>query len=411
MVSADVQSDENVAKGKREAPMAEPSTEYLPPRLEAPYATYQPILAGSSATHGNFYQQNSFNQPQNGPSAQPYEYNRYTGVQPLHNIDSNDLGNGLHPGPPYNHQLSGGFNGNNGAPNSYGQFNKFQGSNSQENAPTYGSYNGYGQSLTVYGGNGGNGFSNQNNGGEYEYSTIKASHFGNGGSNYENSFYGSQQPINSGNPSFNSGGPSFASGNSAFNSGGPSFTSGNSGFNSESNKYPSSAPLVSNPPAYANGVKGLGHYTQTSPISNLNTQTLKNSRPLALTPSHQTRKNPPSFLTESRPQNFRPSFLLGSSVIPQQPEYNQPSLTSLGGNNQFNAPPAVPLIEQYASPHSVGALPLAQREYLPPSSAQFVNSYQNDLSQAIPLTSYGVPDTIIYTKSSLYDGNYGQQQI
>lgn len=349
MVSADVSSDENVAKGvKREAPMAEPSVEYLPPRLEAPYATYQPILAGGSVPHTSFYQSptpssfyqsptpSSFYQSSAPSSAPAYEYNRFTGVQSLSPVESNDLGNGQHPGPPYNNNQysNGGFSNNNnnnvrGGNSAYGGFTKY-GQNSQANfATNYALGNGFGQSLNVY----------ENNAPNFDqYSTLKENSFGNPGSGFDNSFYG--------NPSF-----------------------------STENKYPTSAALVSNEPAYAAGVKGLRHYTQSAPVSNLNTQTFKNSRPTALQPAHLARK-PPSFLSEARNPNFRPSFLLGSSVLSSTPDYNQPTLTSLGTSNQY-LPPTQQITEQYIAPQSLGSLPL-QREYLPAfnSASNFANSYQ-----------------------------------
>lgn len=384
MVSADVTSDDNIAKGKREAPMAEPSTEYLPPRLEAPYATYQPILAGSNSAQQGFYQQSPFNQIAATPAPAPaYEYSRYAGVLPLQTVDNNDLGNGLHPGPPYsgrfgsnggyanaNANANGNFNSNintntvqpNGNTYTYGSYIKYN----QNGFPTsYAQFNGLGQHLQVYNGNG-----YENNAGNLDqYSTIKNNHFDGSNSGYDNSFYGN-----------------------------PSFTG-------SANKYPSSAALISNEPVYASGIKGLGHYSSTIPVSNLNTQTLKNSRPVALTPVHQQRK-PSTFLSESRSPNFRPSFLLGSQVLSSTPDYNnQPTLTSLGTGNQY-IPPTQQIPQEYA-PQSIGNLPLAQREYFPSTVSDFGNNYQT-FNQPDP--SYGLPETIIYTKSSLFGEQYGPPQ-
>lgn len=420
MVSADVTRDDKVAKGKREAPMAEPSTEYLPPRLEAPYATFQPLTVNhGGAPQPSYFQQSAFNQqsPFNDPpsfneqspfnqppSGQPvgppvgppapapaYEYSRFAGVIPLQGIDNNELGNGINqepynnnPGPPYFNNVygvSGAYTEGNsyGGVNSYGNFIKYGQGNVRSN---YGPTNGLGQSLNVYN-------ENQfgNNGGNFEqYSTIKNSHFGNSGSNFgQNSFVANQ-----------------------------------------ANKYPSSASLRSNqPPSYASGVKGLGHYSQ--PLTHLNTQTLKNSRPVALQPAHQQRK-PPTFLQDSKNPNFRPSFLLNSQVLSSTPEYGQPTLNSLGTTNQY-IPPTQPIPEQliaqpiaqqyaqpidgqylqpvheqYTAPQSLGQLPLAQREYLPPVTPNFVNSYQQLSEQP----GYGLPETIIYTKSSPYAERYTQ---
>lgn len=415
MVSAEVLSDDNVAITKREAPMAEPSTEYLPPRLEAPYATYQPILAGNphqtsfyqnaysqqqqngySQQQQNAYsqqqQQNAYNQQQNAynqaavvsTAATPYEYNRYTGVVPLSAVDNNDLGNGLNPGPPYGNgynELSSGYGQSNsysGGPNSYGNYGRYS-----QNAPYNGvgqstqinSYgqsnqvNGLGQSLNVYGGSG----YTSNAGNFDQYSTIKGS-FGNSAANVDNSYYG--------NPSFGS----------------------------VENRYPSSAALVSNEPVYGTVPKGLHHYPQgPQQVSHLNTQTLKNSRPVALQAAHLVRK-PPPFLGDAKNPNFRPSFLLGSSVLTSTPDYNQPSLTSLGTTAQYLAP--TQSIPQEYVPQSIGNLPLAQREYLPPQQPNFISSYQNpgNLVQSPPGASYGLPETIIYTKSSLYGEQYGPSQ-
>lgn len=403
MVSAEVLSDNNVAKTKREAPMAEPSTEYLPPRLEAPYATYQPILAGNPS-QTSFYQQNAYNQPsaynqpnsfdqpnaynQRAPApapvstpSTPYEYNRYTGVLPLSSVENNDLGNGLNPGPPYSNgynELSagysqgGGYNGGgyNGA-NSYGNYARqnalFNGA-SQRTQINSNQVNSLGQSLNVYGGTG----YTSNAGNFDQYSTIRGQ-FGNSAANVDNSFYG--------NPSYGS----------------------------VENRYPSSAALISNEPVYVTSPKATQQYPQA--VSNLNTQTLKNSRPIALQPAHLVRK-PPPFLGDAKNPNFRPSFLLGSSVLTSTPDYNQPSLSSLGTTAQYLAPTqSIP--QEYAlQQQSIGNLPLAQREYLPPAQPNFINSYQNpgNLVQNPPAASYGLPETIIYTKSSLYGETYGPSQ-
>lgn len=414
MVSADVTSDDNVAKGKREAPMAEPSTEYLPPRLEAPYATFQPITVGNNGPQTSYFRQPAFTNQQTPFSQQPsfggqspfnepltgspapapaYEYSRFAGVLPLQTVDNNDLGNGINqepynnnPGPPYYNNIygvSGAYTEGNsyGGANSYGSFIKYGEGNIRTN---YGSYNGAGQSLNVYSGN-----QFGNNGGSYDqYSTIKNSHFGNSGANFDqNSFIGNQ-----------------------------------------ANKYPSSALLRSNQqPSYAAGVKGLRHYT-SQPVSSLNTSPLKNSRPIALQPAHQQRK-PPTFLQDTKNPNFRPSFLLGSQVLSSTPDYNQPTLNSLGTTNQYIPPTqsipehliAQPIPqqygqqpfvgqyiqslqpEQYSAPQSLGELPLTQKEYLPASAPDFVNSYQ-----AAGQSGLALPETVIYTRTSPYTERYTQ---
>lgn len=430
MVFAEMASDDDsVAKEKREAPMAEPSTDYTPPRLEAPYATYSPLLANENAPQASYYQSSPFNQGPTTPSADvPYEYSRYTGVIPLPPVDGNDLGNGLRPGPPYgltppayngnagrnayginNNNNNNGFNGGNngfgsnngnGYSGTYGQFIK-NGQNAQgQFATSYAQQNGLGQSLAVYGGN------------------------GNGNNNAQNpGFYAGQPSLNIKGP-FNNPSP-FSNNNNnnpnSFNNPSPLNGPGPSNFDipfygnlSPDAKYPSTAALVSNELSqYGPGGKG---YNQPQP---LNTQALKNSRPIALTPSHLQRKPPPSFLNDQKNPNFRPSFLLGSSVLSSTPDYEQPTLTSLGTLNpyltqqqNFQLIPA----EQYAPPISMGSLPLSPRDYLPAPQPQFLSGYQSfdnfggQIQQQTPVTSYGdaLPETIIYTKSSLYGERYGQ---
>lgn len=419
MVSADVSNDDNVSKGKREASIAEPSTGYLPPRLEAPYATYQPITVGGNAPTAQYFQSTPFNQhPSAAPAASPaYEYNRNSGFIPLQTVENNNLGNeiysrtsyNINPGPSYDNNIygvSGAYTESNsyGGVNSYGSFVKY----GQDNVPVnYGPSNG--QSLKTY--NGGNGF--ENNAGHFEqYSTIKNSHFDNDVSNVDSSFYRNQA---------------------------------GSGEGVHESKYPTSAALLSNPPSYASGVKGLGHYKQSIPVSNLNTHTetqaVRNSRPVAITSAHLTRKQP-SFLSEPKNSNFRPSFLLGSQVLPSTSVYNQqfnqqlshpftqpstqqftqqftqpltqhryqppnqPTSTSLGTTNEYlpptqTLPEQYQVPEQYSAPPSFGEIPLTQREYLPPSTSNFVNSYQASVQ---PMDFYGLP------KTSLYGERYGPPQ-
>lgn len=134
MVSADVSNDDNGAKGKREAPMAEPSTDYLPPRLEAPYATYQPITVGATIPQTQYYQQQSpYSQQSAGASGSSgpigpispvsqvpvYDYGRY-GVVPLQNLDNNDISNDLSQGQQYNSNSESTFNNNPGYNNNPG---------------------------------------------------------------------------------------------------------------------------------------------------------------------------------------------------------------------------------------------------------------------------------------------------
>lgn len=427
--------DDSAAKEKREAPMAEPSTDYTPPRLEAPYATYSPLVANENAPRAAYYQATTFNGGPTTPSAAPaYEYNRYVGVIPLPPGDGNELGNGLKPGPPYNNAPYGltppGFNGdagrnlydnNNNNNNGYGRSNnhnnngngfngqydtfaKYGGQNSQgQYATSYAQLNGLGPSLTVYGENG-QGNKNNNNPGSYTGQTsldIKSP-------------YNSPSPFSNSPNSYNS--PGSFNNPSPFNgASGPSNFDGSFYGNPLSDaKYPSAGALVSNEPQYGPGGKGF------NPPQPLNTQALKNSRPAALIPPHLQRK-PASFLNEQKNPNFRPSFLLGSSVLSSTPDYNQPTLTSLGELNPFlTQPQNIQLIpnDQYGPAINMGSLPLAQRDYLPVApQPQFLSGYQpidnfggQIQQQQTPVTSYGeaLPDTIIYTKSSLYSERYGQ---
>lgn len=469
MVFADAASDDDSAAiEKREAPMAEPSTDYTPPRLEAPYATYSPLLANENAPQAAYYQSTTFNNGPTTPSDSPaYEYNRYVGVIPLPPVDGNDLGNGLKPGPPYNNAPYGltppafdgnpgrnpyeiniinnnnnnnGFgrnnnNNNNGNGNGngdgfgrngpYDTFAKYGGQNTQgQYATSYAQMNGLGPSLSVYGENG-HGNKNNNNPGFYAGqppSNIKGP-------------YNNPSPFSNNPGSFNSPG-SFNNNPGSFNSPGsfnnPNSFNNPSPFNGASGptnyldnqfygnplsdaKYPSTSALVSNDPQFGPGGKG---YNQPQPQP-LNTQALKNSRPAALIPPHLQRK-PPSFLNDQKQNpNFRPSFLLGSSVLSSTPDYDQPTLTSLGELNQFLQQQNIQLIPngQYAPAINMGNLPLVQRDYLPaPPQPQFLNGYQSpdnfggQIPQQTPVTSYGeaLPDTIIYTKSSLYSERYGQ---
>lgn len=416
--------DDKAVKGKREAPMAEPSTDYTPPRLEAPYATYSPLLANGNSPQ-SYYQSSSFSQQGPTTPAVPYEYNRYTGVIPLPSVDGNDLGNGLKPGPPYNDvyglqppafngNLPGrnAFNQNNG----YGGFGNNNGYNAANVGPGYDAFNKYnnqnapGQHATSYA---------QLNGlGPHPHSGPSLNVYGENGNAHNPGFYGGQPSLevkgqfNAGHGQFNAPSP--------FNNAGPSnYGSPVYGNPSPDVKYPSTAALVANEPGrYVPSGKYNTEYNQPQQIS-LNTQAPKNSRPVALTPPHLQRK-PASYLNDPKNPNFRPSFLLGSSVLSSTPAYEQPTLTSLGTLNPYLSQPQqnIQLIPnvQYSPPLLMGSLPLAQRDYLPAPQPQFLNGYQaldnfggQQLPQQAPVTSYGdaLPETIIYTKSSLYSERYG----
>lgn len=87
-------------KGKREAPMAEPSTEYLPPRIEAPYATYSPVQFQSLGENGQntspYYLANTYNSP--APTSLDFgsDFNNY-GAEALQSLEQrgNEIGSEL----------------------------------------------------------------------------------------------------------------------------------------------------------------------------------------------------------------------------------------------------------------------------------------------------------------------------
>lgn len=85
------------SKGKREAPMAEPSTEYLPPRIEAPYATYSPVQLQSLGENGQntspYYLPNAYNSPTPTSLNFGSNFNNY-GVESLQSFEQrgNEIG-------------------------------------------------------------------------------------------------------------------------------------------------------------------------------------------------------------------------------------------------------------------------------------------------------------------------------
>lgn len=311
-------------KGKREAPMAEPSTEYVPPRIEAPYATFSPLQSlGENIPQASYFLSNSYGIP----SAQTPYFDR----NPANEPNGNDLGQGLNPPPqPYNNIYDGPIP-------QYANVIPLEtaGSNSA-------SYNNYPNNYPNY-----EGFPVFKNEPNQKFAQSSATFFGN---------------------------PSFG----------------------VSNGSPSTAALVSNQPSYATTTKGLGYYASPQNLeSKYYSQGIKNNRPVALQPAHLQRKQP-SFLTDNQHQNsFRPSFFLGSSTLTSTSEYNsrsnnnnQPSLTSLGTTNQYISPIQSSQPYQYTS---------TQPKVLFP-----------------PSTSYGFPDTIVYsrdnTNSPIYGPIYGKPQ-
>lgn len=330
MAMADV-SNENGVKGKREAPMAEPSTEYLPPRIEAPYATYSPVqlqsLGEGAQQPPSFYFSNSYNSPTNAAANFGPNINHYA-LPPLEH-SGNDIGNGLSQSvSSFNDAYN--YGGLNNAANIYG------------NAATHLSRFNRLNEPDLYGNSNTNG-----------YSDFKSD-------SKNNSPYYGNVPYSSPN-----------------------------GFNIGFSNGPISSALTSsNPPSYAVGVKGLGHYTQPVPVSNLHTNPLKNSRPVALTAANALRK-PPSFIGEANSQSsFRPSFFLGSSYVSSTSDYSQPSLTSLGTTNQY-----IPPSNQFIATQT--------RNYLSPVMSAFTNNNQLPINYATkpPGTSYGIPDAFVYARN------------
>lgn len=257
-------------KGKREAPMAEPSTEYLPPRIEAPYATYSPVHLQSLGENGQntspYYLPNTYNSPAATSLNFVSDFNNY-GVEALQNLEQrgNEIGSDM------SQSVS-------GPSSAYAYGNLHNVANIYGNsAPHLSAFNRLSGSETDFVG-----------------PRQRDPYYGNAASASPNRFVEYNSVIN---------GPKQS-------------VSGSS----------------TSPPNYATGVKGLGYYTQ--PVSDAHESPLRNSKPVALTSANLSRKPSSSFIGEQDSQSsFRPSYFLGSSFVSSTSNY-QPSLTSLGTGNQ-----------------------------------------------------------------------------
>lgn len=400
ILASENETAENV-KEKREAPIAEPSIDFLPPRPEAPYYNFTPLVKtlnfASSNSNPTYYVPEAYEPTvatpeQPFPSQAPYStattfpssLGYGNSEQLVAPINSNELGNGYLQ-----------------STQSFSTFNVPQTAyRTSINHPAYSSGK----------------FNNVNNVNGHVNS------YGVPTSTLLNRLNNGASPVgnNYGNVYRYAGGNSFTSdpnnqqlfGNNALN-GGSSF-----GFGSGYSNGPTSAALISNQSPQLTVTKGLGHYGQSFPVSNLNTQQLKNSRPIALQAPHQVRKPQPAFIGSDNNNKFydnnnpfKPSAFLGSQVLSSTPEYaaqigQQPTLSSLGTFNQYFPP------EQYLASQQ-------SREYLPPAQipANYPSNYKLVLKP--PSTSYGIPDNrlVTYSRSDsepslseLYGVPYGQPQ-
>lgn len=347
-------TSENAAKGKREAPMAEPSPEFLPPRLEAPYATYSPVqlqsLGESGQQQSSFYHSNAYNTPIGGAPSYGSEFGNYGGDESLSALEQigNDIGNENGNGNGLGQTVSN-FNDAynyghlNNAANAYG--------NSASHLSTF---NRLSQSNNIYNSNNENPNHNRFSG----FKNRPQNQFTPTSSRYNDPYYGNAAFVNPNE------------------------------FNGRFPSNPTHSSLISNgPPSYAAGVKGLGHFTH--PTSSLHTHPLKNSRPIALTSANL--RKPSSFGSDANGQNsFRPSYFLGSSFEPSN-DFNQPQpqLTSLGTGNQYHSPQAQYLTSQ------------PQEFNLQQDISNFGAKYQTSASFITKpqATAYGVPETYIYTRN------------
>lgn len=304
-------------KSKREAPMAEPSTEYLPPRIEAPYATYSPVqsLGENGQNTSPYYLANTYNSPLPTSLNFGSDLNNY-GVETLQSLKQRgiEIGNDL--------------------------------------------------SQSVSGHNDAYAYSNLHNAANiYENSALRLSPFNRLSGSESFDFVGPQQT----DPYY---------GNAA--------SASPNRFVEYINGPKQSALDSSSPLNYANGVKGLGYYTQPV-VSDAHAAPLKNSKPVALISSNLLRK-PSSFGEQDSQSSFRPSYFLGSSFVSSTNDY-QPLLTSLGTGNQ----------------HLTSSNPYSSTEtrvYLPPVTTKLTPNHQLSNYAMKPIsTSYGVPDNIFYARN------------
>lgn len=257
-------------KDKREAPMAEPSTEYSPPRIEAPYATYSPLQLQSLGENGQntspYFLANTYNSPTPTPSNLGSDLSGYD-VQTLQKLEQcgNEIGSDL--------------------------------------------------SQSVSGDNGAYKFGNQHNAANiYGIPAPKLSAFNrltSGSESFE--FLEPQQR----DPYY--GNAASASPNRFFE-----YLNGR--------KLPTLGSNI--PANYATGAKDLGQHTQPFyDIKDAPAASLRNSKPVASTSENLLGK-PASYIGEQYSHSsFRPSYFLGSSFVSSKSDY-QPTATSVGTGNQ-----------------------------------------------------------------------------
>lgn len=387
-----VEITETSVKGKREAPMAEPSTDYLPPRLEAPYATYAPILTqNENIPQASIFIANAYGIPV-GQSPFLDRIPAVPAVPVAGDASANAIGTELTPPPQQFNNLYDGsipkYQGvlplNNGGVNQ-GSFNNYP------NAPNYPNVN-YPNNANYPSANYPSGNLQSAN---YPSGNLQNANYPTNIDAFNNQFSSSRQfyrPQYGFSNGFTNGVPSGLT--SSVPSG---LSSGYSSTGAElpngflsSNSFTSNAALFSNTPAFATSTKGLSQYSSNVAMPKMYMKPVKNSRPIALTPSHLQRKPQPSFAPADTSGSFRPSFLLGSQYVTSTSDYKQSANAALGMSNQYLSSP---------SPQSS-------------SSNQYVT--RDTKSYIPPGTSYGVAETPFYMresmKSSIFGAPYGKAQ-
>lgn len=421
--------------------MAEPSTDYIPPRLEAPYATFAPIQlpAGENIPQASIFVANAYGIPMDQspyldripavpavpgadanandldtaliPPPQPYNnlYDgpipKYQSVLPLDNANGNQPAFGNYPNTPNYPNVNNYPNGNypiGNFPNgNYPNGNYPSGNYPNVNYPSANSVNSVNSANTNVPSSS---FPSSNHpSSNFPSSSSPSSNYPSSNfpsSNYPSSNYpSSNYPTSLGTSSANQAANQFAP-QSATSFYRPQYAGLSHGYPSTASlassqpltsAYSSSAALASKQPAYITSSKSLSHFASSLPLSKIYTmqKAVKNSRPMAVTPSHLQRKPQPSFGSDAASQgSFRPSFLLGSQYVASTADYKQPSHTSLGTANQFFASPQSAPSNQYVT-RDIGS-------FIPPG------------------TSYGVPETPFYIresmKSSIFGMPYGRPQ-
>lgn len=366
---------------KKEAPMAEPSQDYLPPRIDAPYATFTPLIKtqnfAASDSNPNYFLPKQYDYPSTTPTPS------FAPTEPTYSSGLNYRNSEQLVAPITGNEIGHGF------PQPTASFSSFRGASSPtvyrtevDHPGNFGKYGNFGGDTGSLGGN------------SFGFSSGSFPNRLNHGSNLFPTTVTYRYAGQNAYPSFGGSGNVFGS---SLN-GGSSFGYPN-GFGNSFANAPTSAALTANKPAFPTVTKGLGHYASlgSQSLSSLNHQPMKNSKPIALQPAHLVRKPPPNFDT---PQNsFRPSAFLGSSVLTSTPEFvNAPTLTSLGTINNQYFPPPIPEQSQYVTSSRAYLSPAVSS--LPLESSNNIASYRLPEKYApskppgigdVPRTSYGVP--------------------